>query len=308
MTTTLRASVSRLRTQFQGLHRPRSRSGLRAIRAWHSLVVERTQRGFTGVVDDEALPAGNTRCGHAPEITPATSSSTEIHADVHHLPAALEDRPRRGSTKLVRAGSKSRRRILIRQPHSRFGKTIKLTGRLTSPGGNPLVERDLEISERLKLPGTRWSPIATVRTGRSGRFAFKALPGPSRLLRFRYGGTPTIRGNTEIVELRVRAASSLRASRRHVVNGEDVMFAGRVRSQPIPPTGKLLQLQVYSRGHWLTFATPRADTRGRWRHPYRFTATRGVTQYRFRVRLPRESGYPYDPGTSRAVRVRVTGL
>ena len=76
----------------------------------------------------------------------------------------------------------------------------------------------------------------------------------------------------------------------------------------MPATGKLLQLQVFSRGHWLTFATPRADNRGKWAYWYRFTATRGVTRYRFRVRLPRESGSPYAAGVSRTVRVKVVGL
>ena len=150
--------------------------------------------------------------------------------------------------------------------------------------------------------------MATVRSNGSGRFTFKARSGPTRLLRFRYAGTPTIRGRTTVVLLRVRAASSIRASRRRVVNGESVTFRGIVRSQPIPTTGKLLQLQVFSRGSWLTFATPRADARGRWHHPYRFTATRGLTRYRFRVRLPRESGYPYEAGVSKPVKVTVRGV
>jgi hypothetical protein len=100
----------------------------------------------------------------------------------------------------------------------------------------------------------------------------------------------------------------MRANRHRVVNGESVRFTGTVPGEPLPAIGKLLQLQVFSRGDWLTFATPRSDPRGNWRHEYRFTATQGVTRYRFRVRVPREAGYPYAAGTSKSVRVTVAGL
>ena len=274
--------------------------------SWHSLPVERADGGFSAFVNDEVLPPGTyvirararDRAGNE-RSTPATPIS---------LPVRLATELAVGRTKLVRSGSRGHRRVLIRNPQSRYGRTIRLSGRLTSPGGNPLVARDVEIAEQLELPGAGWRPAATVRTDQSGRFRFRALPGPSRLLRFRYPGAPTIQGHTSVVDLRVRAASSLSVDRHHVVNGEAVAFRGRLKGEPIPTTGKLLKLQAFSRGHWLTFATPRANARGRWRHSYRFTATRGDTRYRFRVRIPRETGYPYDPGRSRTVRVRVKGL
>jgi hypothetical protein len=277
--------------------------------AWHSLRVEPTADGFTGVIDDEKFPHGTYALRARARDRAGNEKSTEATPASITLPVRLATNLAVGRSKIVRADSKKHRhRVLIAKPRSHYGETIRLSGRLTSPGGNPLVDRDVEISERLKLPDTAWRPVATVRTGKSGRFRFKALPGPNRLLRFRYAGTPKIRGKTSIVEMRVRAASSLRVSRRRVVNGDEVVFRGRVKSRPIPPTGKLLQLQVYARGSWLTFATPHTNARGRWRHRYRFTATRGVTHYRFRVRLPRESGYPYDPGSSRTLHVTVTGL
>ena len=43
------------------------------------------------------------------------------------------------------------------------------------------------------------------------------------------------------------------------------------------------------------------------RSRYRFRRTRGVQHYRFRLRLPREAGYPFEPGTSRSLTVRVRG-
>jgi hypothetical protein len=275
---------------------------------WHSLTVERTERGFTAVIDDEAFPRGKYSVRARARDLAGNERSTEIAPMSVTLPIRLETDLAVGRSRVVRADLRNRRRVLIRKPRARYGRPITLTGRLLSPSGNPLVQRDVEVFERLKLPGSTWRPIATVRTGNNGRFRFKARPGPNRLLRFRYAGTPTIQGATSIVVLRIRATSGIRVSRRNVVNGDDVIFRGRVKGQPIPPTGKLLQLQVYSRGHWLTFATPRANVRGRWRYRYRFTATRGVTRYRFRVRIPREAGYPFVAGTSRTVGVKVTGL
>jgi hypothetical protein len=129
------------------------------------------------------------------------------------------------------------------------------------------------------------------------------------VLRFRYVGTPLIRARTTDVEIHVRATTSIATSRRSVVNGEEVVLRGRVAGRPLPPVGKLVQLQAFSRGHWLTFATPRANPRtGRWTYRYRFTATRGTVRYRFRARVPKENGFPYSAGTSRFAYVTVRGL
>jgi hypothetical protein len=275
---------------------------------WHSLAVERTEQGFSGVIDDELYPPGAYSVRARASDHAGNERSTETAAGAITLPLRLQTTLAVGRAKLVRGGSKRLRRILIRNPRSRFGETAKLTGRLMAPGGNPLADREIEVSEQLELAGAAASRIGSVQTDGAGRFSFKAPPGPNRRLLFRYAGTPTIRGCTGAVELRVDATSSIRVSRANVVNGDEVVFRGRVKGQPIPVGGKLLQLQVYSRGGWLTFATPRAGATGRWLQRYRFTATRGLTRYRFRVRLPREGGYPFDAGTSGIVHVDVTGL
>ena len=194
-------------------------------------------------------------------------------------------------------------------PSTRYGGTIPLSGRLTMPGGNPLAGADVEVWERTKLPSANWRQVSVLRTSRTGRFRFKALRGPSRTLRFRFPGTATIRSRSTEVDLGVRASTSFRASRSRVVNGEEVRFHGRLRGRQAGETGKLLHLQVYTRGRWSTFATPRADrSSGLWSEPYRFSATRGLVRYRFRVLIPRETTFPYETGHSRTVRVTVRGL
>jgi hypothetical protein len=130
----------------------------------------------------------------------------------------------------------------------------------------------------------------------------------SRTLRFAFAGSPLMLPALREVRLSVPAASSLRVSRRRVLNGQSVMFAGRLRTQPAPPGGKLVELQVRLSDRWQTFRTMRTDAAGRWRIRYRFERTRGVQRFRFRVRLPLEAAYPFGTGASRSLTVRVRGL
>ena len=157
------------------------------------------------------------------------------------------------------------------------------------------------------------SPVAACRRDRHRRqpaaSSSRRCEGPSRVVRFRYTGSPLVRARTAEVEIQVKATTTIRTNRKRVVNGEDVVLSGRVLGQQLPPVGKLVQLQAYSRGRWITFATPRADAAtGRWTYRYRFTSTRGTVRYRFRARVPREAGFPYASGTSRFAHVVVRGL
>ena len=90
----------------------------------------------------------------------------------------------------------------------------------------------------------------------------------------------------------VPALTSLRVSRRRVLNGQAVTFSGRLRTLPVPAGGKLVELQVRLSGRWQTFRTTRTDAAGRWAIRYRFKRTRGVQRFRFRARLPRRGELP----------------
>ena len=126
-------------------------------------------------------------------------------------------------------------------------------------------------------------------------------------MRFHFDGDGRYRSSEEAVTLKVPAATTLSASHRTRRNGQTVTFKGKLRSQPIPPAGKVLDLQAFYRRKWRTFATPRANAKGKWSYRYRFGATRGTVPYRFRVLIRPESAYPYDLGLSRTVRVVVRG-
>ena len=285
--------------------------------AWRSLATSRDGDTFSAVLDDGVLPKGHYNLRARVVDNAGNERTTTRQPDggpaTRTLPLRIATRLAVGRPKRVAArganGKRRYRTVLQVRPRAGFGRTIPIHGRLTMPGGNPLAGADVEVLERVKLPGATWRRVSVLRTSRTGRLRFKALRGPSRTLRFRYPGTATIRARATEVELGVRAMTSFRANRSRVVNGEEVRFHGRLKGRQTGDTGKLLHLQVYTRGRWSTFATPRASREtGLWSHPYRFSATRGLVRYRFRVLIPRETTFPYETGTSRPVRVTVRGL
>ena len=97
---------------------------------------------------------------------------------------------------------------------------------------------------------------------------------------------------------------TLKATRR-VRPGGKVRFRGRLKGRPVPKRGKLVELQAFDGGRWRTFAQPRSKPDGRYRSAYRLRRTFGPRTFRFRARVRREAGYPYELGYSRRVSVRV---
>jgi hypothetical protein len=303
---------------ISGLSRTEIEIRRRGTASWTALATTRSPAGFFAYLDDEHLGdgvydlraravdmAGNERSTDRDAAGRLVTRAVPVRINTRLVAGQVKRR----TAKRSRGGRRRTRRVIVVRPTVRFGRTIPIRGRLTTPGANPIANATVEVWERLGLPGARWRRIALIGTTSEGRFRFKALRGPSRVLRFRYPGTALVRARTTEVDIHVKAGSTMRSSRKRVVNGDEVVFRGKVLGRPLPATGKLVKLQAYSRGRWLTFATPRASANtGRWSYRYRFTATRGTVRYRFRAELPREAGYPYDAGSSRRVSVIVRGL
>lgn len=281
-------------------------------KAWWPIRVSLEPGGFSGVLDDERLRRGvydlRARAVDAAGRERSTDRLPDGRAATVEIPLRIVTRLRAGKARRVRVRGK-RRTVYGRRPVVRGGRRVRLHGRLAAASGNPLAGAPVTVYVRRALRSSQWRPAAELRTSRTGRFHYLALAGPSRTIRFRYPGAPKVRPATEDVQLRVRARSAIAVSRRSVVNGEAVRFRGRVVGRPLPASGKRIELQVLTRGHWRTFASKRADARtGRWGYSYRFTGTRGVQRYRFRALVTREAGFPYVSGTSRRVRVTVRGI
>ncbi len=274
--------------------------------AWVPLSVD---GAYSAVVDDSQLAAGAydvrarvfDRALNEKSVT-TTRAGTPLRLT---LPARVKSVIAVGRPTRVRVKGKKYKRVLVGSPVVPFGKALSLEGKLSDPAGNPRARETVTVTER--VGNGDWRNLGSVRTSATGAFVFKALAGPSRTIRFSYGGTATTLPETKDVVVQVPAATTIAPSKPRVRNGNDVTFRGRTRSGPLPAAGKILALQALTTKGWRTFATPRARAKdGRWSLRYRFTGTPTRTRYSFRVVTPVESGYPYAQGTSRTARVLVT--
>lgn len=207
-----------------------------------------------------------------------------------------------------RGGRKKVLRKVVRyraRARARRGSRLTLRGTLTNPDGQPIDFAQIEVLQRRGRDS--FVTVGTARTDARGRFAYRVRATRSRQLVFRYGGTPRVRGALGTFNLLVPAAATMRASRRRLLNGQAVLFSGRVAGS-VPPNGKLIEIQAFFRGRWRTISTTRTRRNGKWRFSYRFGATTGVVSYRFRLCVPLEGGFPFARGCSRTVRVTVRGL
>lgn len=278
--------------------------------AWRPLATEVRDGQLVAALDDEHLADGvyDLRAwadDYAGNVTATATRADGSRASVT-LPLRLPTRLRAGAIRSVRARHGKRRQVLRRPARTRVGKRVRLGGVLTSGDGNPIADADILVSEQ-DGAGRAWTPAATLRTGRKGRYSYRAPAGLTREIRFQYAGTTLVRAAEATVPIRVQAVTSIRVNRHSVRNGRATQFEGRLKGGYVPSTGKLVEMQVLLRERWQTFTTLTTDANGRWRYRYRFTGTRGRITYTFRAKIPGEATYPFVAGTSRRVKVVVRG-
>jgi hypothetical protein len=212
--------------------------------------------------------------------------------------------PVRLSLTSVRAGGRTRRirgnRVIVG-----YRRSALVRGRVTLSAGQSVRAVPIEVTATVRLAGAHAQVIGSTTTSRTGRFAFRVPAGPSRVLRFVFPGAGDALRSARGLGLRVRASSTIHASRTRLSGGGLVRFTGTIRhaGQPLPRTGLVVVLQGHVRGGWQTFADTRTDARGHWRARYRFVGRPG--SYPIRVRIRRQNGFPFDLGYSRTLRVRV---
>jgi hypothetical protein len=288
------------------------------FRQWHALPTALEGRRLSARLDDLALPDGN----YEARARVVDQAGNERTSDQREDGAKMEvTLPVRTPSRLTvdgavlkrkrckkagrRRARRCRQRRTLRTPRLRgAGKTVR--GKVETADGRPIALAAIAVSEEPRAGGgPRRS--GTLQADARGRFSFRVRRGPSRTIRFHYGGTPLVKPAGEELTVLVPARTTIVVSKRYVRNGRSVRFSGRLTGRPIPEGGKLIDLQAFYRHRWRTFATPRSDTTGRWRFIYRFEATRGLVRYRFRARIRREAAYPYELGHSRVARVTVQG-
>ncbi|HEX3041023.1 MAG TPA: hypothetical protein VHP56_02905 [Solirubrobacterales bacterium] len=194
-----------------------------------------------------------------------------------------------------------------------FGAPALLSGRLTrAADGAGLANREVRVVSHLSRGALVRLPAETVRTGEQGGFELRLPPGPSRRVSVVFAGDGGLEQSTRRpLELRVRSGVSLRAMPRTLRTGEAVRLGGRVRSSgaPIPRRGKLVAIQYLEEAthRWRPVLVTRTDHHGRFRAHYRFRYVTGRAAIRIRATALAEERWPYAPGSSPPVAIRVQG-
>jgi hypothetical protein len=194
-----------------------------------------------------------------------------------------------------------------------FGATALLSGRLTrAADGAGLGDREVRVVSHPSRGALVRLPAETVRTGEQGGFELRLPPGPSRRVSVVFAGDAGLERSTRRpLELRVRSGVSLRAVPRTLRTGEVVRLAGKVRSSgaPIPRRGKLVAIQYLEEAthRWRPVLVTRTDHHGRFAAHYRFRYVTGRAAIRIRATALAEERWPYAPGSSPPVAIRVQG-
>ncbi|HEU5253058.1 MAG TPA: hypothetical protein VFU16_07010 [Solirubrobacterales bacterium] len=193
-----------------------------------------------------------------------------------------------------------------------FGAPALLSGRLTRADGAGLGDRELRIVSRPSRGALLPTAVERVRTGEQGGFQLSLPAGPSRRITVAFLGDGGLEeAQRPGLELRVRSGVSLRAAPRQLRTGETVVLSGKVRSRgaPIPRRGKLVAIQFFEQASrsWRPVLVTRSDHHGRFRAQYRFRYVSGRAAIRLRATALAEERWPYAPGSSPPVTVRVQG-
>jgi hypothetical protein len=193
-----------------------------------------------------------------------------------------------------------------------FEAPAMLTGRLTRADGAGIAGRLLRVIARPSRGALTPTTAESVKTGERGGFELRLPPGPSRRIVVSYPGEPGLEpAMRPSLDLRVRSGLTLRARPQKLRNGEAVRFSGRVRGRgaPIPRRGKLVAIQYLEAAtkRWRPVLVTRTDHAGRFRAHYRFRYIHGAASIRVRATALPEERWPYAPGSSRPLTVKVSG-
>ena len=193
-----------------------------------------------------------------------------------------------------------------------FGDPAFLTGQLTRADGAGIAGRELRIVSRPSRGAFAPATSEAVVTGPRGGFRLELAGGPSRRLTVAFAGDGELEPSRRPgLELRVRSGLALHASPRRLHTGQDLRFRGRVhgRGAPMPRRGKLVAIQYLEAAtrRWRPVLVTRSDRHGRFRARYRFRYVAGEARIKLRALALAEERWPYAPGSSRPIFVRVSG-
>jgi hypothetical protein len=186
-----------------------------------------------------------------------------------------------------------------------FEQPAVVTGDLTSNAGEPISGATICVQSQVQESGTEPATVATATTDASGEFSYEVPPGPNRRLLLGYRHDAFQVGKT--LEVNSHAKPTIELGRGRIRHGGRIKITGSLPG--VDPAGRVVVLQAASLHgkRWLTFRRATTGPKGGFRSAYRFGATPSTTTYRMRAVVPRQAGYPYEPGHSTPARIKVLG-
>lgn len=264
---------------------------------------------------DSADAAGNTtsttRRVDGTEMTLRKDASRESHEPVRRKSSSSSqgrtaDSKSRIFAKLV---WRKRRGPAITVP---FGAAAQLGGRLVDAEGAGIAGARVRVVVRPSKGAL--APVRSLfaRTTGGGAFHVALAPSTSRRISIRFAGDGRHDSSRRTpLRLRVRSGVELRARPTSLSTGTAMRLWGRVASggAAIPRRGKLVAVQYLEEatGQWRPVLVTRSDHAGRFEARYRFRYVSGAARIRLRAIALAEERWPFAPGASRQLTIRVTG-
>jgi hypothetical protein len=201
-----------------------------------------------------------------------------------------------GDAKLT-AAFVGRRGSTVTVPYTR---RVVVRGRLTTSSGKPIARAGVEVTEAPVRAGARVvTRTALTRSNGAYSYVIRRNNG-SRVLQFRY--SPNLGDESVAAAIRLRMNVAASATLRVAIRGVRVTYRGRVLTRPMPVRGKLIYVEGRAKGGaWTRFAVRRSSRSGLFSGRYRLRVRRPGIRLQFRVRIPKEAGYPYVASVGRAV-------
>jgi hypothetical protein len=257
-------------------------------------------------VDGAGNTASTSRRADGTEMTVRKTTSTEPAAGVRR---AVPAQARAKTRIFARLGWRGHTGTELTVP---FKAAAMLSGRLLDADGAGLAGRTLRVASRPSRGALGGPRVGTVETGQHGGFRLPLPAGTSRRVSVAFEGEAKLdEASRGPLTLRVSGGVDFQVTPHSLSTGEAVRFGGRVRTlgAPLPRRGKLVAIQYYEEAtkRWRPVLVTRSDHNGRFQAGYRFRYVSGSASIRLRAVALSEDRWPYAPGASRPVTVRVTG-
>jgi hypothetical protein len=191
---------------------------------------------------------------------------------------------------------------LLRTKRVGFGRAVTIGGIAATTQGIPLANQPVEILTAPDNGLGEWTLAASVTTNANGGWQAGLRPGPSRLIRAVYPGSPTVLPATGRATLNVPSRIVVSIGPRRLPWSSTLTIRGHLAGGYIPSDGVALRLLVRYPGsrRASSLLALRTNARGAFEIHWSYNGGRGVASYPFWVATTAtETDYPFAAGGSR---------